>query len=150
MRLILRFGFALLLSSATLTFAQTAKDDIKKAGQDVKEAGKATGEAAKHTGKATAKTAKTAGKPALRNTPRCKVGAAISPKMQPRTKNQKAALALRGRLMRSMTGRTRVTVRIRDRYLHLRLKRYRVLVLLWLSTRRTPTLQNRAVHPELM
>ena len=42
-RLIFRTGFALLLSSATLIFAQTAKDDMKKAGQDVKDAGKATG-----------------------------------------------------------------------------------------------------------
>jgi hypothetical protein len=42
--------------------AQTAEDDIKKAGQDIKEAGKATANAAKNAGKATAKTTKTAGK----------------------------------------------------------------------------------------
>jgi hypothetical protein len=59
---ILRFGLALILSSATPIFAQTAKDDIKRAGQDVKEAGKDTKNAAKNTGKATAKTARTAGR----------------------------------------------------------------------------------------
>jgi hypothetical protein len=47
-------GLAALLCSAPLTFAQTAKDDMKRAGSDVKDAGKSTG-------KATAKTAKKAG-----------------------------------------------------------------------------------------
>jgi hypothetical protein len=54
----IHLGFAILLSSATLVFAQTATQDVKKAGQDMKDAGKATGSAAKNTGKATAKTAK--------------------------------------------------------------------------------------------
>jgi hypothetical protein len=49
-----RIAFALFFAVAPLTFAQTAKDDVKRAGQDVKDAGKATG-------KATAKTAKKAG-----------------------------------------------------------------------------------------
>ena len=49
-----------ILSLALLTcipgFTQdTAKDELKKAGQDVKEAGKSTGRAAKHTGKGVAK-----------------------------------------------------------------------------------------------
>jgi hypothetical protein len=59
---IVKAALTLLLSGATVMFAQTAKDDMKKAGKDTKEAGKATGSAAKETGKATAKTAKTAGK----------------------------------------------------------------------------------------
>jgi hypothetical protein len=47
--------FGPLLAIAPLAFAQTAKDDIKRAGKDVKDAGKATG-------KATAKTAKKTGR----------------------------------------------------------------------------------------
>jgi hypothetical protein len=46
------------LSVATPAMAQTAKDDVKGAGQDIKEAGKATGSAAKKTGSATKKTMK--------------------------------------------------------------------------------------------
>jgi len=46
------------LSLAAVAMAQTAKDDIKGAGQDIKEAGKATGSAAKKTGRATKKTVK--------------------------------------------------------------------------------------------
>ena len=46
------------LSIATAIGAQTAKDDIKGAGQDIKTAGKATGSAAKKTGGATKKTVK--------------------------------------------------------------------------------------------
>jgi hypothetical protein len=65
---ILRFGFALLLLNAPSVFAQTAKDDLKKAGQDAKQAGKDTGSAAKNTGKATAKTAQTTGKKVKRGT----------------------------------------------------------------------------------
>ena len=53
MRLPFTLGLALLLCGGS--FAQSAKDDLKKAGHDVKEAGKATGKAA-------AKTAKKAGK----------------------------------------------------------------------------------------
>jgi predicted small secreted protein len=49
--------FAALSISITAT-AQTAKDEIKGAGQDVKTAGKATGSAAKKTGSATKKTVK--------------------------------------------------------------------------------------------
>ncbi len=45
-------------SFAGIAEAQTAKDDIKDAGQDVKEAGKATGSAAKKTGRATKKAVK--------------------------------------------------------------------------------------------
>jgi len=59
---IVRALLTLSLSGATLVFAQTAKDYMKKAGQDTKAAGKSTGSAAKNTGKATAKTAKTAAK----------------------------------------------------------------------------------------
>jgi hypothetical protein len=56
-------GFWLTIILATLTvanvgMAQTAKDDIKGAGQDVKQAGKSTGSAAKKTGRATKKTVK--------------------------------------------------------------------------------------------
>lgn len=60
MRLPFTLGLALLLCGGS--FAQSAKDDLKKAGHDVKEAGKATGGAARSTGKAAAKTAKKAGK----------------------------------------------------------------------------------------
>jgi len=46
------------LSVPVVAMAQTAKDDIKRAGQDIKKAGKATGSAAKKTGSATKKTVK--------------------------------------------------------------------------------------------
>ena len=59
---IARFGLAIFLVAAPLTFAQTAGQDMKQAGRDMKEAGKDTGAAAKSTGKATAKTAKKAGR----------------------------------------------------------------------------------------
>jgi hypothetical protein len=56
-----RFGLTIAfagLSLAAIATAQTAKDDIKGAGQDVKEAGRATGSAAKKTGRATKRTVK--------------------------------------------------------------------------------------------
>jgi hypothetical protein len=59
---LIRCGIAVLLATAPLSFAQTAKKDIKEAGKDIKEAGKATGDAAKNTGKATKKVAKQTGK----------------------------------------------------------------------------------------
>jgi ABC-type lipoprotein release transport system permease subunit len=54
------FGLMILLVSLSVVngLAQTAKDDIKGAGQDIKQAGKSTGSAAKKTAKATKKTVK--------------------------------------------------------------------------------------------
>ena len=54
------FGLMILLASLSVVngLAQTAKDDIKDAGQDIKQAGKSTGSAAKKTAKATKKTVK--------------------------------------------------------------------------------------------
>src|SRR5437762_8931273 len=54
------FGLMILLASFSLVngLAQTAKDDVKGAGQDIKDAAKSTGSAAKKTGKATKKTVK--------------------------------------------------------------------------------------------
>ena len=55
------FGLTILLASFSLVnigLAQTAKDDVKGAGQDIKQAAKSTGSAAKKTGKATKKTVK--------------------------------------------------------------------------------------------
>ena len=50
---LIRTGLALLIAGGTVMFAQTAKEDMKRAGQDTKDA-------AKETGKATKRTAKTA------------------------------------------------------------------------------------------
>jgi hypothetical protein len=61
MRLINKLSLAAVFATAALTFGQTAKDDMKKAGEGVKDAGKATGHAAKEAGSATGKTAKKAG-----------------------------------------------------------------------------------------
>lgn len=63
MKIMIIKGFWLTAILATLSvtnigMAQTAKDDIKGAGQDIKQAGKATGSAAKKTGRATKKTVK--------------------------------------------------------------------------------------------
>ena len=62
--MIAKLSIALLLTGAgmAVSFAQTAKDDVKQAGRNVKDAGKDVGKAAKHTGKATAKTTKHAAK----------------------------------------------------------------------------------------
>jgi len=48
-------GLTILLASLSVInigMAQTAKDDVKDAGQDIKQAGKSTGAAAKKTAKA--------------------------------------------------------------------------------------------------
>jgi hypothetical protein len=52
---ITKLALALLISGSSLTFAQTAKEDMKQAGSDVKGA-------AKNTGKATARAARTTGR----------------------------------------------------------------------------------------